>query len=82
MRQTAKVFATGRSQAVRLPAEFRFDTKEVYIRRDERTGEVILARKPVDWDEIFAGLDSAGVPDDFLTPAERNQGPPQVREEL
>jgi antitoxin VapB len=34
-RQTAKVFMTGRSQAVRLPAEFRFNSKEVFIRRDE-----------------------------------------------
>jgi antitoxin VapB len=80
--QTAKVFMTGRSQAVRLPAEFRFSSKEVYIRRDEKTGEVILARKPADWDELFAKLDAAGVPDDFLTPEDRNQGPSQEREEL
>ena len=31
---TAKIFWTGRSQAVRLPKEFRFDTEEVRIRRD------------------------------------------------
>jgi antitoxin VapB len=73
---------TGRSQAVRLPAEFRFNSKEVFIRRDEKTGEVILSRKPVDWDELFAKLDAAGVPDDFLTPEDRNQGPSQEREEL
>ena len=30
---TAKVFWSGRSQAVRLPREFRFDTDEVRIRR-------------------------------------------------
>lgn len=81
-KQTAKVFMTGRSQAVRLPAEFRFNSKEVFIRRDEKTGEVILSRKPVDWDELFAKLDAAGVPDDFLTPEDRNQGPSQEREEL
>jgi antitoxin VapB len=81
-RQTAKVFMTGRSQAVRLPAEFRFDGSEVYIRRNEETGEVILSRKPTNWDEIFAGLDAAGVPDDFLTPEDRNQGLPQERDEL
>jgi antitoxin VapB len=80
--QTAKVFKTGRSQAVRIPAEFRFQTKEVYIRRDDKTGDVILSRKPADWDELFAKLDAAGVPDDFLTPEDRNQGPSQVREEL
>jgi antitoxin VapB len=81
-KRTAKVFMTGRSQAVRLPAEFRFNSKEVFIRRDEKTGEVILSRKPVDWDELFAKLDAAGVPDDFLTPEDRNQGPSQEREEL
>lgn len=80
--QTAKVFMTGRSQAVRLPAEFRFSSKEVFIRRDEKTGEVILSRKLANWDELFAKLDAAGVPDDFLTPEDRNQGPSQEREEL
>ena len=47
----AKLFATGGSQAVRLPAEFRFDgTTEVYIRRDEATGDVILStHAPADW---------------------------------
>jgi antitoxin VapB len=80
-KQTAKVFMTGRSQAVRIPAEFRFNSKEVFIRRDDKTGEVILSRKPVDWDELFAKLDAAGVPDDFLTPEDRNQGPSQEREE-
>ena len=29
--QTAKIFMNGRSQAVRLPKEYRFDTDEVYI---------------------------------------------------
>jgi antitoxin VapB len=42
---TAKLFKNGRSQAVRLPAEFRFDGDEVEIRRDERTGDVILSKK-------------------------------------
>lgn len=43
----AKLFVTGGSQAVRLPAEFRFDgTTEVYIRRDDATGDVILSRRP------------------------------------
>jgi antitoxin VapB len=82
MKQTAKVFMTGRSQAVRLPAEFRFNSKEVYIRRDDKSGDVILSRKPANWDELFAKLDAAGVPDDFLTPEDRNQGPSQEREEL
>jgi virulence-associated protein VagC len=33
----AKLFANGRSQAVRLPREFRFDGKEVAIRREGKT---------------------------------------------
>jgi len=50
--QTAKIFMNGRSQAVRLPAEFRFESDEVSIRRDRLTGEVILSprnRKFEDW---------------------------------
>jgi antitoxin VapB len=63
----AKVFMTGRSQAVRLPLEFRFDTTEVYVRRNA-AGEVVLSTKPEKkpWKEIFARLDAAGVPRDFL----------------
>ena len=38
MQQTAKIFATGRSQAVRRPLEFRFDVAEVFIRRDPFEG--------------------------------------------
>ncbi len=82
MRQTAKVFMTGRSQAVRLPAEFRFDKREVYIYRDERTGDVVLSPKPGKWADVFARLDAAEIPDDFLTPEDRNQGPPQERSGL
>ena len=41
--QTAKLFKNGRSQAVRLPAEFRFEGDEVIIRRDQVTGDVILS---------------------------------------
>ena len=43
MTQTAKLFMNGRSQAVRLPAAFRFDGTEVFIRRDPLTGDVILS---------------------------------------
>jgi antitoxin VapB len=39
MSQTAKVFMNGRSQAIRLPAAFRFEEKEVFIRRDVNTGD-------------------------------------------
>ena len=53
MQQTAKVFATGRSQAVRLPLEFRFDVPEVFIRHDPATGDVVLSRKPTDWQGLL-----------------------------
>jgi antitoxin VapB len=78
MRQKAKVFTNGRSQAVRLPAAFRFDTKEVFIDRNPRTGDVILSRKPANWREVFAALDRAGVPEDLL--ADRDRSLPQERE--
>lgn len=74
MSQTAKLFTNGRSQAVRLPVAYRFDTKEVYIRHDPETGDVILSRKPTTWDDFFAALKDVWIPDDFLSAQERNQG--------
>ncbi len=80
--EKAKVFMSGRSQAVRIPAEFRFSSKEVYIRRDARNGDVILSQSPGSLKEILDALDQLGVPDDFLSPSERAQEPPQKRPEL
>jgi antitoxin VapB len=77
MSQIAKLFKNGRSQAVRLPASFRFEGHEVFIRRDPETGDVILSRRPDSWDGFFAALDEAGVPDDFLGAAERQADPPE-----
>ncbi|WP_150048465.1 MULTISPECIES: antitoxin [Methylomonas] len=48
MCQIANLFNNGRSQAVRLPAAFRFETQEVFIRKDPETGDVILSPKPAD----------------------------------
>jgi antitoxin VapB len=79
MTQLAKLFTNGRSQAVRLPAAYRFDTKEVFIRQDPETGDVILSRKPASWDDFFAALKGAEVPPDFLDQTERTQ-PPQDRD--
>jgi antitoxin VapB len=76
--RTAKLFTRGRSQAVRLPMEFRFEGSEVFIRRDPKTGDVILSRKPDSWDGLFE-LYGKGVPGDFMGPADRNQ-PPQDRD--
>jgi antitoxin VapB len=74
MSQVAKLFTNGRSQAVRLPAAFRFDSREVFIRQDPVTGDVILSKKPGDWTEFRALLQSTQAPDDFLSPDERAEG--------
>ncbi len=76
---TAKIFTTGRSQAVRLPQEFRFAEREVYIRRDPSTGDVILSRRPESWDGFLAAIQDSAVPADFL--ADRAQGE-QARDPL
>lgn len=73
MSQVAKIFTNGRSQAVRLPAAFRFDTDEVFVRRDEATGNIILSRKPTDWDSFFRMIDASPAPAEFLDRNERNQ---------
>lgn len=72
MNHTAKLFMTGRSQAVRLPREFRFEGSEVFIRRDPVTGNVILASKPASWSDLIAQLQATSVPDDFLGTQERS----------
>lgn len=63
--QKARVFRNGRSQAIRIPAEYRFTTNEVYIERDSRTGDITLSEKPrrPSLDEIFRELDDAGAAD-------------------
>lgn len=61
--QTAKLFQNGRSQAVRLPAAFRFMGDEVYIRRDEATGDVILSQRPQDWQSFIAAAAELGEDD-------------------
>ena len=77
--EKARVFRNGRSQAVRIPAEFRFSSEEVYIRRDARTGVVSLSEKPfkLPAEELFRLLDEAGAADfeldrDTSLPVERD----------
>jgi antitoxin VapB len=65
MHQTAKIFATGRSQAVRLPLEFRFSETEVFIRKDPTSGDVVLSRKPTDWQGLLDVV-ALNKQDDFL----------------
>ncbi|MGH8654590.1 MAG: antitoxin [Gammaproteobacteria bacterium] len=71
--QTAKLFNNGRSQAVRLPAEFRFEGTEVYIRKEGE--QVILSPRPTSWDDFFDS--SLRATEDFM--AERVDLPPQER---
>jgi len=77
MSRTAKLFRNGRSQAVRLPAEYRFEGSEVFVRRDPHTGDVILSRRPESWDDYFELVKSLDIPDDFLQ--DRDRRPPQKR---
>ncbi len=72
--RTAKLFTDGRSRAVRLPAAYRFEETEVFIRRDPISGDVILSRKPASWDGFFAALERAEPIPDFLGEADRNEG--------
>jgi antitoxin VapB len=78
MGATAKLFMNGRSQAVRLPAEFRFDGTEVDIRRDPETGDVILSQKPQRTGSLtafFEALDKLrpeDIPENFMR--DRDQG--------
>jgi antitoxin VapB len=76
----AKLFLNGRSQAVRLPSEFRFEGSEVYVRQDPATGDVILSRRPEGWDRFFAL--QAQVPQEELDQfmSDRIDEPPQERE--
>ena len=79
MQRKAKLFQNGRSQAVRLPVEFRFTGSEVFIREDPETGNVILSPRPhSSWMSFFALRDQAGVPDDFMS--DRGDQPPQSRD--
>jgi antitoxin VapB len=67
--KTARLFNNGGSQAVRLPAEFRFDGDEVFVRRDERTGDVILSRKGgwSTWGQYLDQRESGDpVPEEFM----------------
>jgi len=70
MSQSAKIFINGRSQAVRLPATYRFDCKEVYIRKDPKTGDVILSRKPENWDDFLELVKKTKIPTDFMADRE------------
>jgi antitoxin VapB len=79
VQRTAKLFRNGRSQAVRLPSEFRFEGTEVFIQKDPDNGNVILSRRPhSSWKSFLKLRDQINVPDEFMS--DRGDGPPQKRE--
>jgi antitoxin VapB len=71
MLSTAKVFTNGNSQAVRLPKAYRVNVEEMWISKNELTGEITL--KPKDDDErlrklnlLFKMIEETPLTDDFL----------------
>lgn len=74
---TAKLFANGQSQAVRLPKEFRFEGDEVVIKKVGHA--VVLFPKGKEWEMFLEGLN--GFSEDFMADG-RNQGEPQDRDEM
>ena len=72
----AKLFMNGRSQAVRLPKEFRFAGSEVLISKEGQN--IILSPHPPSWDAFFK---EAPLPsEDFM--ATRENLPPQSRQDM
>ena len=71
---TAKLFKNGKSQAVRLPKEFKFEGKEVYIKRIGKN--VILSPKDDPWESLLSSLNNFS--DDFMR--ERTQPAVEDRE--
>jgi antitoxin VapB len=73
MQRKAKIFMNNRSQAVRLPKDFQFNTQEVFIRK--KGSEVVLSPRPSDWSSYLAEgpVASASFMDGIedLTPEER-----------
>lgn len=74
-RKTASVFWTGRSQAVRLPKEFRFETDTVLVHRE---GNSVVLEPIREWPEGYVES-FAGVPEDFERPS---QGDVEKRRKL
>ena len=74
--KVAKIFENGRSQAVRLPKEYRFNVNEVNV---NRVGDIImLIPKKSKWNSLIESLDM--FTDDFM--GFRNQGNVEKRETL
>ncbi|TVV72759.1 antitoxin [Sphingomonas solaris] len=73
----AKLFRNGASQAVRLPAEFRFDGEEVFISRDPTSGDVTLSTRPgaLAWRKFFELGEAAGDAGDYMATRPLNTAP-------
>ena len=73
----AKLFRNGASQAVRLPAGFRFAGGQVFATRDEITGDVVLSAHPGarTWREFFELMHSIEIPPDFMAERPMNRVP-------
>jgi antitoxin VapB len=69
----AKVFQTGRSQAIRLPKEFRVECAEVYLKKTPE-GFLVIPRDP--WEIFFEGVEELSA--DFMAVG-RQEPPPQKR---
>ena len=63
-RKQARVFWTGRSQAVRLPREFRFEGDTVLVHRE---GKAVILEPAAEWPDGYVES-FAGIPDDFTRP--------------
>ena len=76
MLTTAKIFHSGHSQAVRLPKAFRLAGDEVWISKNEATGEITLTPKKAlsDIDALFQLIESAEVPESFLAERDNDSG--------
>ena len=83
MLATAKVFTNGHSQAIRLPKAFRVDVDEMWIARNEVTGEITLKPKDTETlrkrrlDALMAAIAENPLPDNFLSEASRQNNPPK-----
>jgi antitoxin VapB len=64
----AKVFRNGRSQAIRLPKDFRVETDQVYLKKTAE-GFVVILRDP--WEVFFEGVDELS--DDFMSRGRQQQ---------
>ena len=81
MLTTAKVFTNGHSQAIRLPKAFRVDVQEMWIAKNEVTGEITLTPKEDEdqrkrnLEKLFQMIADDPLSGDFLSDSTRRNGP-------